>query len=87
LLLTCSCSGLLSNDEFLYLLRAAARQAGRSAQVLARTGASADHPFGLDALEGSYLKAVWLRMGDKIAVPRLGELDDPGLDEGPESDD
>jgi 23S rRNA (cytosine1962-C5)-methyltransferase len=87
LLLTCSCSGLLSNDEFLYLLRAAARQAGRSAQVLARTGASADHPFGLDALEGSYLKAVWLRMGDKIAVPRLGELDDPALDEGPESDD
>ena len=35
-LLTCSCSGLLPPDEFLILLRAAARKAGRSAQVLAR---------------------------------------------------
>jgi 23S rRNA (cytosine1962-C5)-methyltransferase len=66
LLLTCSCSGLLPPDEFLTLLRAAARQAGRRAQVLAVTGAAADHPVGLDALEGAYLKAVWLRMGDVI---------------------
>ena len=64
LLLTCSCSGLLSAEEFLILLRAAARQAGRSAQVLAVNGASADHPVGLEALEGSYLKAVWLRLGE-----------------------
>ena len=68
LLLTCSCSGLLSREEFVILLRAAARKAGRSAQLLAATGASADHPVGLDALEGAYLKAVWLRMGD--AEPR-----------------
>jgi 23S rRNA (cytosine1962-C5)-methyltransferase len=66
LLLTCSCSGLLGPDEFLILLRAAARQAGRAAQVLARTGAAPDHPVGLDALEGAYLKAFWLRMGDWI---------------------
>ena len=39
LLLTCSCSGLLSPEEFLILLRAAARKAGRSARVLAVTGA------------------------------------------------
>jgi 23S rRNA (cytosine1962-C5)-methyltransferase len=64
LLLTCSCSGLLSSEEFLILLRAAARKAGRSAQVLAVTGAAPDHPIGLDALEGAYLKAVWLRMGE-----------------------
>lgn len=80
LLLTCSCSGLLSPEEFLYLLRAAARQAGRPAQILATTGASADHPVGLDALEGSYLKAVWLRMGDPAAVPRMSESDDVALD-------
>jgi 23S rRNA (cytosine1962-C5)-methyltransferase len=65
LLLTCSCSGLLSPEEFLVLLRAAARQAGRSARVLAVTGAAADHPVGLDALEGAYLKAAWLLMGDR----------------------
>lgn len=69
LLLTCSCSGLLSPEEFLILLRAAARKAGRAAQVLAVTGASSDHPVGLDALEGAYLKAVWLRMGDRIGPP------------------
>jgi 23S rRNA (cytosine1962-C5)-methyltransferase len=64
-LLTCSCSGLLSADEFLALLRAAARRAGRSARILAMTGAAADHPVGLDALEGAYLKAVWLVLAEK----------------------
>ncbi len=65
LLLTCSCSGLLSPEEFVILLRAAARNAGRSARVLAVTGASPDHPVGLEALEGAYLKAVWLQMGER----------------------
>jgi 23S rRNA (cytosine1962-C5)-methyltransferase len=78
LLLTCSCSGLLSPEEFLYLLRAAARKAGRSAQVLAVTGASPDHPVGLDALEGAYLKAVWLRMGDRTGVVGASSFDDDG---------
>ena len=76
LLLTCSCSGLLSAEEFVILLRAAARKAGRSAQVLAVTGAAPDHPVALDALEGAYLKAVWLRMGDRVPVPKLNDLDD-----------
>jgi 23S rRNA (cytosine1962-C5)-methyltransferase len=76
-LLTCSCSGLLPPEEFLYLLRAAARKTGRSAQVLAVTGAASDHPVGLDALEGAYLKAVWLRMGDQTGV-RESELREEG---------
>ena len=37
--------------------------------MLAVTGASPDHPVGLDALEGAYLKAVWLRMGDRVGPP------------------
>ena len=78
ILLTCSCSGLLSQEEFLYLLRAAARKAGRAAQVLATAGAAADHPVGLDALEGAYLKAVYLRMGERTSVRSLDELDDLG---------
>jgi len=78
-LLTCSCSGLLPTEEFVILLRAAARKAGRSVQVLAVTGASPDHPVGLEALEGAYLKAVWLRVGDRVAMPSLA--DDPSLDE------
>ena len=71
LLLTCSCSGLLPAEEFLVLLRAAARKAGRSVQLLAVTGAAADHPVALDALEGAYLKAAWLRVGDP--VPALAD--------------
>lgn len=83
LLLTCSCSGLLSPEEFLILLRAAARKAGRSAQVLAVTGASADHPVGLEALEGSYLKAVWIRMGEATGAGRLdiSDEDSPDLED------
>ena len=80
LLLTCSCSGLLSPEEFLFLLRASARKAGRAAQILAVSGASSDHPVGLDALQGAYLKAVWLRMGDRIGPPPgsvVADLDDP----------
>ena len=79
ILLTCSCSGLLPAEEFLILLRAAARKAARSVQVLAVTGASSDHPVGLEALEGSYLKAVWLRVGDRTATQSLA--DDPSFDD------
>jgi 23S rRNA (cytosine1962-C5)-methyltransferase len=55
---------LLSTGDFLALLRAAARQAGRSARVLRVTGAAPDHPVALDVIETEYLKAVWLVMGD-----------------------
>jgi 23S rRNA (cytosine1962-C5)-methyltransferase len=66
LLLTCSCSGLLSAADFQALLRASARKAERSVQLLAMTGAAADHPVGLDFPEGAYLKAAWLRVGDPV---------------------
>ncbi len=63
-LVTCSCSGLLPAPDFLSLLRAAARKAERPAQLLAMTGAAADHPVALDTPESAYLKVAWLRMGD-----------------------
>jgi 23S rRNA (cytosine1962-C5)-methyltransferase len=63
-LVTCSCSGLLPAEEFLALLRAAARKAERPAQILAFNGAAADHPVALDTPESSYLKVAWLRIGD-----------------------
>jgi 23S rRNA (cytosine1962-C5)-methyltransferase len=66
LLLTCSCSGLLSGPDFLALLRASARKACRSVQLLSLTGAAADHPVAFDAPEGEYLKAAWLRVGDRV---------------------
>jgi 23S rRNA (cytosine1962-C5)-methyltransferase len=65
LLVTCSCSGLMDATEFVVLLRAAARKAEREAQLLAFTGAAADHPVALDALEGAYLKVAWLRIDER----------------------
>jgi 23S rRNA (cytosine1962-C5)-methyltransferase len=62
LFLTCSCTGLVSEEEFLESLRRAAWQAGRTIQVLRIAGAGADHPYLLTAPEGRYLKAVFCRV-------------------------
>ncbi|MBI3407507.1 MAG: class I SAM-dependent rRNA methyltransferase [Planctomycetes bacterium] len=60
--LTCSCTGLVSEEEFLESVRRASWQAGRSVQVLQIGGAAPDHPFLLHAPEGRYLKAVFCRV-------------------------
>jgi 23S rRNA (cytosine1962-C5)-methyltransferase len=76
LFLSCTCSGLLEEAEFLRLLHSAARQAGkpvgreghagsppeRRVQVLAKTGAAPDHPVASDCPETEYLKAIWMRV-------------------------
>jgi 23S rRNA (cytosine1962-C5)-methyltransferase len=62
LFLTCSCTGLVSEETFLEMLRRAAWQAGRSVQVLRVAGAGADHPFLIHVQEGRYLKAVYCRV-------------------------
>jgi len=76
LLLSCSCSGLLSADEFLRTIGSAAREAGpplsglpgrhggRTVQILDRTGAGPDHPIAMNCPETEYLKADWLRVTD-----------------------
>src|SRR5262249_36867375 len=43
--LTCSCTGLVSEEMFLETLRRSAWQAGRTLQLLHVAGAGADHPF------------------------------------------
>jgi 23S rRNA (cytosine1962-C5)-methyltransferase len=60
--LTCSCTGLVSEADFLETLRRAAWQAGRAVQILRISGAAADHPFLLHVPEGRYLKAVFCRV-------------------------
>ena len=62
LLLTCSCTGLVSEEDFLEMLRRVALNAGREIQVLHTAGAGADHPFRSDVPEGRYLKAVFCRV-------------------------
>ena len=43
--LTCSCTGLVSEADFLESVRRAAWQAGRTLQVFKVSGAGADHPY------------------------------------------
>jgi 23S rRNA (cytosine1962-C5)-methyltransferase len=77
-MLTCTCAGLLSSEEFLRMIYASARQAGeevspatadryarhapRHVQILAKTGAAADHPVAANCPETEYLQAVWMRV-------------------------
>jgi len=60
--LSCSCSGMVSMEEFSFLVRTAATNAGRRAYVFKKSGAGADHPVAADYPEGEYLKAVWARV-------------------------
>jgi 23S rRNA (cytosine1962-C5)-methyltransferase len=60
--LTCSCTGLVSEEAFLESLRRAAWQAGRTVQVFKIAGAGPDHPFQIHVPEGRYLKAVFCRV-------------------------
>lgn len=62
LLVSCSCSGKLSREDFEQMLREAASDAKRQVQVIERRGAGLDHPtlFGLH--ESEYLKCYLLRL-------------------------
>jgi len=59
LLVTCSCSGLLSPEEFEYIVTSAAHRYQRKFQILDRTGAGMDHPVMSNCPESRYLKAIW----------------------------
>jgi len=57
LLLTCSCSALVSEVQFAQTLAWAAADSGRSVRVLERRGAGADHPVSVFCPEAAHLKA------------------------------
>jgi len=59
LFVTCSCSGLLSVEEFEMLVIGAAHRHGRRLQILDRTGAGPDHPVMSNCPESRYLKVLW----------------------------
>jgi len=78
IMLTCTCAGLLSSEEFLRMIYASARQAGREiapatvergarhaqrhVQILTKCGAAADHPIATNCPETEYLQAVFMRV-------------------------
>ena len=59
-----ACPGLVSEEEFLGMLRRAAFYAGRTVQVLKVAGSGPDHPFRVDVQESRYLKAAFCRVLD-----------------------
>ena len=62
ILVTCSCSGAISRDDFLMMLSAVGQRSGRTLQLLEHRGAAIDHPVNLHCLEGEYLKCSIVRV-------------------------
>jgi len=62
ILVTCSCSGSVSREDFLHVLGGVAQRSRRSLQILECRGAAADHPVSASCLEGEYLKCVIARV-------------------------
>jgi 23S rRNA (cytosine1962-C5)-methyltransferase len=62
ILLTCSCTGLVSEEQFLDMIRRAAFYANRTVQILEVRGAGADHPWLAHVQESRYLKSVFCRV-------------------------
>lgn len=63
ILVTCSCSGSVSREDFLQMLGGVAQRARRPLQILECRGAAPDHPVSASCLEGEYLKCVIARAG------------------------
>lgn len=62
ILVSCSCSGSVSRDDFLEMLSAVSQRAGRQIAMLECRGAAPDHPVSASCLEGEYLKCVIARV-------------------------
>jgi 23S rRNA (cytosine1962-C5)-methyltransferase len=62
ILVTCSCSGHVSRDDFFMMLVSVAQQSGREVQVLEQRGAAPDHPVSTTCPETEYLKCFICRV-------------------------
>jgi 23S rRNA (cytosine1962-C5)-methyltransferase len=62
ILVTCSCSGSVSREDFLLMLSGVAQKSGRDIQILEVRGAAPDHPVSGTCLETEYLKCIIARV-------------------------
>jgi 23S rRNA (cytosine1962-C5)-methyltransferase len=62
LFVTCSCSGLLAEEEFIRIVTKAAHREGKKLQFFDKTGPGADHPVFSNCPESAYLKVLWARV-------------------------
>jgi 23S rRNA (cytosine1962-C5)-methyltransferase len=61
-LVTCSCSGLITEDELVRAISDAAYEAKRVVSLTSISGAGPDHPIRLPCIEGRYLKCIIARV-------------------------
>jgi|JI6StandDraft_1071083.scaffolds.fasta_scaffold23148_2 23S rRNA (cytosine1962-C5)-methyltransferase len=62
ILITCSCSGLVTRAEFQEMLGEVARATGRDIQILENRGQPSDHPVSVTCPETEYLKVMICRV-------------------------
>ncbi len=62
ILVTCSCSGHVSREDFLQMLMGVSQKSARSIQVLQQRGAAPDHPVLVTCPETDYLKCFICRV-------------------------
>jgi 23S rRNA (cytosine1962-C5)-methyltransferase len=62
ILVSCSCSGLVTREDFRHMLVGASRKAQRDLQILEQRGAAPDHPVRLSCPETEYLKCFICRV-------------------------
>lgn len=62
ILITCSCSGHVTREDFQHMLAGVAQRTGRNIQILEQRGAAADHPVAASCLESEYLKCFICRI-------------------------
>ncbi len=62
ILITCSCSGGVTREDFQLMLSGVAQKSGRDIQILEQRGAAADHPVSATCLETEYLKCFVCRV-------------------------
>jgi 23S rRNA (cytosine1962-C5)-methyltransferase len=58
ILLTCSCTGGVSREDFLLMLSGVAQKSRREMRILESRGAAPDHPVSATCLETEYLKCI-----------------------------
>jgi 23S rRNA (cytosine1962-C5)-methyltransferase len=61
ILITCSCSGHVTREDFLHMLAGVSPRTGRHIQVLQQRGSAPDHPVAASCLESEYLKCFICR--------------------------
>lgn len=62
ILVTCSCSGLVTQQDFQQMLASVSQQTGRHLQILEQRGQPADHPVSPSCPENHYLKCFICRV-------------------------